>query len=193
MDPILKPLAIALLLCTIPALGTTEDFPLKRVPLLTYLVDYEASWSPDGRYIVLISSRHGGMKVHILDASSAGDGSGMRQITVGPDEDDSPAWSPDGQKIAYVSVHEGTSHICVMNTDGTGVRQLTSGAGQNIHPMWSPDSSRILFNTTHFTEAMARTCEESPTLADIPMRRSRRTECRSYIGNSGAKSRKFFS
>jgi len=111
MDPILKPLAIALLLCTIPALGTTEDFPLKRFPLLTYLVDYEASWSPDGRYIVLISSRHGGMKVHILDASSAGDGSGMRQITVGPDEDDSPAWSPDGQKIAYVSVHEGASHI----------------------------------------------------------------------------------
>jgi Tol biopolymer transport system component len=154
MDPILKPLAIALLLCTIPALGTTEDFPLKRVPLLTYLVDYEASWSPDGRYIVLISSRHGGMKVHILDASSAGDGSGMRQITVGPDEDDSPAWSPDGQKIAYVSVHEGASHIFVMNTDGTGIRQLTSGAGQNIHPMWSPDSSRILFNTTHFTEAM---------------------------------------
>jgi TolB protein len=79
---------------------------------------------------------------------------GMRQITVGPDEDDSSAWSPDGQKIAYVSIHEGTSHICVMNTDGTGIRPLTSGAGQNIHPMWSPDSSRILFNTTHFTEAM---------------------------------------
>lgn len=153
MQCLLKPLALALLLCAISPFGTADDFPLKRVPLLTYVVDYEASWSPDSRYIVLISSRHGGMKVHILDASSAANGSDMRQITAGTDEDDSPAWSPDGQKIAFVSIHEGVSHIFVMNADGTGIRQLSSGNGQNIHPMWSPDSSRILFNTTHFAEA----------------------------------------
>ncbi len=153
MDFFLKPLAIAFLLCTTSLLGTAEDFPLKRVPLLTYVVDYEAAWSPDGRRIVLISNRHRGMKVHILDTSDAGNGSDMRQITTGPDEDDSPAWSPDGQKIAFVSVHEGASHIFVMNADGTAIHQITAGAGQNIHPMWSPDSSRILFNTTHFAEA----------------------------------------
>jgi TolB protein len=144
---------MAFSLCTISVLGATEDFPLKRVPLLTYVVDYEASWSPDGRHIVLISSRHGGMKVHIMEASDAGNGSDMRQITSGEAEDDSPAWSPDGQKIAFVSVRAEVSHIFVMNQDGTGVRQVTSGAGQNIHPMWSADGSRILFNTTHFAEA----------------------------------------
>jgi TolB protein len=93
------------------------------------------------------------MKVHILDTIDPGNGSDMRQITTGPDEDDSPAWSPDGQTIAFVSVREGASHIFVMNADGTGIHQLTTGAGQNIHPMWSPDNSRILFNTTHFAEA----------------------------------------
>jgi TolB protein len=140
------------LLVNVSPLGVAQDVPLKRVPLLTYVVDYEASWSPDGRHIVLISNRHGGMKVHVLDASSEGNGSDMRQVTTGPNEDDSPAWSPDGRQIAFVSVHHDVSDIFVMNADGSDVRQVTRSLGQNIHPMWSPDGSRILFNTTHFSE-----------------------------------------
>jgi TolB protein len=143
-------ITIAFLLYSGPLLGTVEDFPLKRVPQLTFLVDYEASWSPDGRQIVLISNRHGGMKVHVLDARSEGSGSDMRQLTSGPNEDDSPAWSPDGLQIAFVSVHGGVSDIFVMKADGSKVRQVTRVLGQNIHPMWSPDNSRILFNTTYF-------------------------------------------
>ena len=151
---------LALLLLTVsPAasvLGTSVsgggDFPLKKLALFTYVVDYEPFWSPDGRQIVLISSRHGGMKVHVIDAGSDTHGSDMRQVTSGADEDDSPAWSPDGRKIAFVSIRAGVSHIFVMNADGTDIRQLTNGPGENIHPTWSADSSRILFNTTHFAE-----------------------------------------
>ncbi len=135
--------------------SSAEDFPLKRVKSFTYVVDYEPFWSPDGRQIVLISSRHGGMKVHVMDASSSNHGSDMRQLTFGEDEDDSPAWSPDGKKIAFVSIRAGVSQICVMNADGSDVRQLTKGNAENIHPMWSPDSARILFNTTHFAGATA--------------------------------------
>jgi TolB protein len=152
MHKIPKFVAVAFLLYAVSVLATVQDFPLKRVPQLTYVVDYEASWSPDGRQIVLISNRHGGMKVHILDASSEGSGSDMRQITSGPNEDDSPAWSPDGRQIAFVSVQGGVSDIFVTNVDGSNVRQVTRRLGQNIHPMWSPDSSRILFNTTYFAE-----------------------------------------
>src|SRR3984893_16560546 len=132
-----------------------DDFPLKLLKPLTYVVDYEPFWSPDSRQIVLISSRHGGMKVHVMDATDGGSGSNMRQLTTGDAEDDSPAWSPDGKRIAFVSIRANVSHICVMNSDGTDVRQLTSGNAENIHPMWSPDSSRILFNTTHFAGATA--------------------------------------
>lgn len=138
------------LVCGLLAFTAAQDFPLKRVPQLTYLVDYEASWSPDGQKIVLISNRHGGMKVHILDARSEANGSDMRQITIGPNEDDSPAWSPDGRQIAFVSIHGDVSDIFVMNADGSDVQQVTRALGQNIHPMWSPDGARILFNTTHF-------------------------------------------
>ncbi|HTA65076.1 MAG TPA: hypothetical protein VK753_06190 [Xanthomonadaceae bacterium] len=142
-----------LFLWTACLFAAAQDYPLKRIPALTYLVDYEASWSPDGRQIVLISNRHGGMKVHVLDPKSAATGSDMRQITTGPNEDDSPVWSPDGKRIAFVSVHEGVSDIFVMNADGSDVRQVTKGLGQNIHPAWSPDGSRILFNTSGFAGA----------------------------------------
>ena len=84
-----------------------DEFPLKQVKLFTWVVDCEPFWSPDGKQIVLISSRHGGMKVHVLDASGSNNGSQMRQITFGEAEDYSPAWSPDGRKIAFVSVCEG--------------------------------------------------------------------------------------
>lgn len=132
-----------------------DDLPLKRVKAFTWVVDYEPFWSPDGRQIVLISSRHGGMKVHVMDAMAVGNGSDMRQLTTGQAEDDSPAWSPNGKKIAFVSIRSNVSQICVMNADGTDVRQLTNGTAENIHPIWSPDSARILFNTTHFAGATA--------------------------------------
>jgi TolB protein len=150
MSPHTKFLAITFFLSVVPALAIADDFPLKKVSQLTRLVDYEASWSPDSRFIVLISNRHGGLKVHVLDASSEEGGRDMRQVTSGPDEDDSPAWSPDGRTIAFVCIHGGVSDICIVKPDGSDVRQVTRGFGQNIHPMWSPDGSRILFNTTYF-------------------------------------------
>jgi TolB protein len=145
--------AIPILFSSIVTLGAADEFPLKKLMPLTYVVDYEPFWSPDGRQIVLISNRHGGMKVHTMDANSEDHGSNMRQLTAGEAEDDSPVWSPDGKRIAFVSVRDGVSQIFVMNADGTNPLQLTSGPSQNIHPAWSPDSSRILFNTTHFVKA----------------------------------------
>jgi TolB protein len=157
-------LAIAgLLLFTGPFLSKADDFPLKQIKPFTYVVDYEPFWSPDSKQIVLISSRHGGMKVHLIDASSVNHGSDMRQLTTGDAEDDAPAWSPDGKKIAFVSIRDGVSQIFVMNADGTDARQLTKGNAENIHPTWSPDSAKILFNTTNFSGATAADGRDVPS------------------------------
>jgi TolB protein len=156
-----------LLLCALCSIGlvsaSAADFPIKKFAPFTWVVDYEASWSPDSRQIVLISSRHGGLKVHAINADSVSSGSDMRQLTFGNDEDDSPAWSPDGKKIAFVSIRVGVSQICVMNADGTTVRQLTNGKAENIHPTWTPDSQRILFNTTKFAGATASDGRDVPS------------------------------
>jgi TolB protein len=146
-----------------PAPGPTDataqspvaTYPLKRIPFLTYLIDYEPWWSPDGSRIALVSNRHGGLKVHVADASATDHGAGMRQLTFGDAEDDSPAWSPDGKRIAYVSVREGVSQIYVMNADGSDSHPVTSGRAENIHPAWTVDSSRVLFDTTAFAREVS--------------------------------------
>src|SRR2546422_8430610 len=130
---------------TTPHKDNPSEFPLKRVKPFTHVVDYEPFWSPDGRQIILISSRHGGLKVHIMDADSIDGGKDMRQLTTGTAEDDSPAWSPDGRKIAFFFNDTATTEIYTMNPDGTQEKQLTKGLGENIHPMWSADSNRVLF------------------------------------------------
>jgi len=154
---------LSILVLAIMAGARGDDFPIKKFATFTYVVDYEASWSPDSRQIVLISSRHGGMKVHVMDANSANHGSDMRQLTFGSDEDDSPTWSPDGKKIAFVSIRGGVSQVFVMNADGTNVHQLTNGNAENIHPTWTPDSERILFNTTKFFGATAADGRDVPS------------------------------
>src|SRR5436309_7638248 len=123
--------SLSIFVSTIIASARADDFPIKKLSPFTWVVDYESFWSPDSRQIVLVSSRHGGMKVHVMNADSASHGSDMRQLTFGSDEDDSPAWSPDGKKIAFVSIRAGVSQIFVMNANGTNVRQLTNGNAEN--------------------------------------------------------------
>jgi Tol biopolymer transport system component len=136
-------------------IGRADDFPIKKFASFTWVVDYEPFWSPDGKRIVLVSSRHGGMKLHVISTDSSSHGSDMRQLTFGNDEDDTPAWSPDGKQIAFISVRNDVSQLCVINADGSNARQLTHGKAENIHPTWSPDSQRILFNTTQFVAVTA--------------------------------------
>ncbi len=126
-------------------------YPIKEREPFTYVIDYEPYWSPTGREIALISSRHGGLKLHILSLDHNDDGGYlMKQITFGESEEDSPAWSPDGKTIAFVSIRNGVSEICTMKPDGTEIKQITNGKGNNIHPAWSPDGKQILFNTTFY-------------------------------------------
>jgi TolB protein len=155
-------LAIAGLNCTV-AVARADDFPIKKFRSQTWVVDFEPCWSPDGNKIALISSRHGGMHVHVFTPSDGNNGSEMQQLTSGAGEDDAPAWSPDGKRIAFISLRDGVSQLFVMNADGSDVRQLTKGKAENIHPEWSPDSERILFNTTFFTGASAADGRDVPS------------------------------
>src|SRR5437867_10217093 len=155
--------SLSIFVSTIIASARADDLPIKKLSSFTRVVDYESFWSPDSRQIVLVSSRHGGMKVPVMNADSGSRGADMRQLTFGRDEDDSPAWSPDGRKIAFVSIRAGVSHMFVMNANGTNVRQLTNGNAENIHPTWAPDSQRILFNTTKFAGATAADGRDVPS------------------------------
>jgi Tol biopolymer transport system component len=119
-------------------LRTGEPQPLSRV------VDYEPAWSPQGTQIAFVSNRSGYLKIYTMRA----DGTDLRQLTQGTDEDDAPAWSPDGSRIAYVSTRDGNEEIYVMRADGAEQTRLTRHAAADIHPNWSADGSFILWNSS---------------------------------------------
>jgi TolB protein len=95
-----------------------------------------------------IAFRGGDWDIYTIRA----DGSGLRQVTSGPDEDVSPDWSPDRSRIAFerrVAVGEDfrgdtvyRHDLYVVNADGSELRKLvTAGSGAS----WSPDGRTIAF------------------------------------------------
>jgi TolB protein len=100
-----------------------------------------ASYSPDGREIVLTLSQDGNSEIYVLDAR----GGSPRRLTRTRGIDTSPAWSPTGREIAFTSNRSGTPQIYVMDREGGNVRRLTHEVGYTDSPAWSPKGDRIAF------------------------------------------------
>ena len=78
---------------------------------------------------------------------AAADGSGMRQVTHGPNEDSGPRWAPDGRTLTFLSdrATAGIAQLYALELDVLGeARPLTEAPGVVEHHEWSPDGSRIL-------------------------------------------------
>jgi dipeptidyl aminopeptidase/acylaminoacyl peptidase len=105
--------------------------------------------SPDGRSVAFRGSRLDALEGHAAGriCLAAADGSGMRQITHGPNEDSGPRWSPDGRTLTFLSdrVVAGSAQLYALELDVLGeARQLVEVPGIVEHHEWSPDGSRIL-------------------------------------------------
>jgi TolB protein len=103
---------------------------------------FSPSWSPDGTRIVFVHYESGGAEgLYVMND----DGSGVTQLTDGPEADHGPRWSPDGQAIAFSRSPDGytPADVFVINADGSGLRRLTASGGES--PSWSPDGSRMAF------------------------------------------------
>ena len=126
--------------------------------------DWRPMWSPDGRRIAFVSTRHrededydpDKVEIYVMNA----DGTGVTRLTHNDALDSLPNWSPDGRRIAFTSTRhrEDEDHdsdkveIYVMNADGTGVTRLTHNDARDWRPMWSPDGRRIAFVSTRHRE-----------------------------------------
>jgi dipeptidyl aminopeptidase/acylaminoacyl peptidase len=76
-------------------------------------VDYNASFSKDGQWVIFTSEREGSADIYRIRT----DGSGLERLTDSPWFDDQAALSPDGRTVAFVSTRaSGTADIWLLDT-----------------------------------------------------------------------------
>jgi Tol biopolymer transport system component len=87
------------------------------------------------------------------------DGTGIRNLTNSPLDEDSPAVSPNGRQIAFIRTTADNRDLWIMNADGSGQKQLTSSAAEDEEgPAWSPDGTSIAYTTATRDVCPPRPC-----------------------------------
>jgi Tol biopolymer transport system component len=128
--------------------------------------DAEASYSPDGQWIVFSSTRQAYERqlsstekkqldtdpsyfgeIYIMRADA--DGSGVRRLTNVPGYDGGPFFSPDGKRIIWRRFDERgvIADVWTMNPDGTDQRQITDFGSMSWAPYIHPSGRYILFSS----------------------------------------------
>jgi Tol biopolymer transport system component len=108
--------------------------------------------SPDGRLLAFSGKGSRGQgfpkgsKVFLVRA----DGSGMRQLSKGEGEDETPAFSPDGKRVAFSrepveGSKERDSELYEVEIAGGEPTRLTEDAVDDVNPVFSPDGKSIAF------------------------------------------------
>ena len=106
-------------------------------------LDYNASFSADGNWVIFTSNRNGSADIWRVHPN----GSGLEQLTNDPAFDDQAVFSPDGKMIAFVSSREKQADIYIMDLATRRTKNLTHHLAGDFRPAWSPDGKSIAFST----------------------------------------------
>jgi len=130
-------------LYAVPTVGTESP---RRVTVSRGMDAVSPSYSPDGRRIVYVTNRPGGLGLYIADA----DGTNAEALTPFSFGDQSqrtdPSWAPDGRLIAFQAEKDGKTQVHTVSVRDRGIKQYTS-EGRNEDPSWSPDSRHLVFTS----------------------------------------------
>lgn len=115
-------------------------------------LDYNASFSFDGQWVVFTSERHGSSDIFRVRIGAMNDGMHVERLTDHPAFDDQAALSPDGNTLAFVSTRDaGSTDIYLLDLKTKKLRPLAKAAGGDYRPQWSPDGRRIAFSSDRDT------------------------------------------
>jgi hypothetical protein len=122
----------------------------------------EASFSPDGNYVVFVGN--GGGAITHPDIARSGlyvirpDGTGLRELTFGGGVE-APSWSPDGTHILYGCLVDGGGRahaICELSGNPARQRILYRNPNQTfLDPTWNADGTKILVTEEQSYPALA--------------------------------------
>lgn len=109
-------------------------------------LDYDATFSSDGRWLVFTSDRSGNPDLYALNLEEGGE---PVRLTRHPAMDDAADISPDGEQLVFVSTREGSADVFVMpfapgdTTAEARAENLTDSPADDFNPAFSPDGTRI--------------------------------------------------
>jgi len=104
--------------------------------------EYEASFSPDGRQVALVTARSGTPEIWLANRQ----GQHLQQLTdLRSAGITGVRWSPDGRQLAFNAVQDGRTVIMVCGVGGGRPRGLTPDGRQEIFTGWAHDGRSILF------------------------------------------------
>jgi TolB protein len=125
------------------------DGASERPLLPATTLDYNGSFSPDGKWIIFTSERAGSADIYRVHP----EGTEIERLTEGPSYDDQAALSPDGRTLAFVSTRaSGTANIWLLDLATHEYTNLTKNTGGNFRPSWSPDGQWIAFSSGRDTK-----------------------------------------
>lgn len=104
------------------------------------------SFSPDGRWLSVISNVSGIPQVYVIPSS----GGWPRMITDGADPVIGAVWAPRGDTLALTIAPGGglNTQVYVIRADGTGLRLLTDGKqDNNAFDVWDHDGKKIFIDS----------------------------------------------
>ena len=114
-------------------------------------IDYNASFSFDGQWIVFTSERHGSADIFRVRTS----GMDLERLTDAPAFDDQAVLSPDGRSVAFVSTRDtGSTDVYILDLATRKTRNLTQSPGGDFRPSWSPDGQLIAFSSDRGTKPL---------------------------------------
>ena len=106
-------------------------------------LDFDASFSGDGKWVIFGSTRSGQADIYRAHP----DGGALEKLVDDPAYDGQAALSPDGRTLAFVSSRSGQADIWLLNLRSRKVRNLTHHAAGDFRPAWSPDGKWLAFST----------------------------------------------
>ena len=122
--------------------------------------DTESDISPDGKSIVYTSFNGSAGDI----VRSMIDGTGVKPVLEGANDDGAPEWSPDGKRIAFErgETSVSTVDVYVVKKDGSDRKQRTDTSQKSeFNPTWSPDGRRIALSQAMGSGSKLKTIKAS--------------------------------
>ena len=101
------------------------------------------AWSPDGRQIVFSRFADDDSDIYLVNA----DGSDLRAIVTGPEQQSFLGWAPDSQSISYSTYEDETHRFFILSLQTRESREIETWPSKVGTLSISPDGKRLVYGT----------------------------------------------